>query len=145
MNAIDTAFALVIVGLLGCIAFFIWLAGRALWNGAHPNEASMCTPSRRANITASPPPAPPGALPPAGVSQRPRELASWVADYAVPTPDGVDAIRANSRSYNLAALTAPAVPELPRVAPVEVPIEPQKEYGIPVDWPTRVVQPVPLS
>lgn len=54
-------------------------------------------------------------------------------------------IRENSVTYDLASLTAPAVPELPSVEPVEVPIEPQKEYGIPVDWPTRVVQPVPLS
>ena len=45
-------------------------------------------------------------------------LAAWAADYAVPRPDDVDAIKANSRSYDLASLTAPAVPELPPVVPI---------------------------
>ena len=71
-----------------------------------------------------------------------RHLAAWAADYAVARPIDVDAIKANSVTYNLAALTAPAVPDLPPVVPV---VEPQEEQGIAVDWPTQVVQPVPLS
>lgn len=53
MNAIDTAFALVIASLGGIIVFFVALGARAMYVEAHPNEMAQCTPSRRANITAN--------------------------------------------------------------------------------------------
>ena len=121
-------------------------------------ETAMCTPTRRANITASQPQTQRERLalllghidadytdtlplPVMATTQRPRRQPA--PDYAVPRPADVDAIRANSRSYDLASLTAPAVPELP---PDVVPAAAeQDEPGIPVDWPTRIVQPVPLT
>ena len=107
--------------------------------GALIDEArgtTPCAPSRRANITANIP------------QKRPRRIVvstatTAMADYAVPRPCDVDAIRENSYSYDLAALTAPAEPELPRVVPVTPVVE--QEHGIAVDWPTQVVQPVPLT
>ena len=141
MTAIDTAFALVIVGLLGCIGFFAVMGGRGIYRMRHPveiqYETALCTPSRHASITASRDRL--GYIKP---TLPRRQLATWVIDYAVPTPDNVDEIKANSRSYDLASLTAPAEPELPPAAPV--PVVDEEEQGIAVDWPTRVVQPVPL-
>lgn len=172
MNAIDTAFALVIVVLLGCIGCFAILGGCGIYRMRHPkmmpceSESALCMPSRSANITASrqrpqrrvvlaPVVASPVAaqLPPAMAWDD--EMGGWAPPKPQPRRQqtascwlwGEDTltIHENSVTYDLAALTARAVPELPPLAPVEVPIEPQEEYGIPVDWPTRVVQPVPLS
>ena len=44
--------------------------------------------------------------------------------------------------FSLGEIT-PAEPELPRVVPVTPVVE--QEHGIAVDWPTQVVQPVPLT
>ena len=59
-------------------------------------------------------------------------------DYAVPRPVDVDTIKAGSITYDLASLTAPAVPELPPV----VPIVEEEEQGIPWTWPVPEVVPV---
>lgn len=146
--ATDAAFAVVILLLGGLIAVGLAVIVRCLltdyglWG-----EAAECTASRDANITANVPqprrrtiviPIPAESI----ISVSPASPLSPGIDYAVPRPDDVDAIKANSRSYDLASLTAPAVPELPPV--VEV-VEPQVEQGIAVDWPTEVVVPVPLS
>lgn len=154
MTAIDTAFALVIavltvvaLSLIGVI--FVGAARIAV----HGDEDGMCAPSRRANITANQSHAERriallGLIDAVPLAQL-QPQAQPAGDYAVPTPDAVDAIKAGSVTYDLAALTAPATPELPPVAPVvepaAVPVEiPAEEPGIPVDWPTQVVQPVPL-
>lgn len=141
--ATDAAFAVVILLLGGLIAVGLAVIVRCLltdyglWG-----EAAECTASRDANITANVPqqrrrtivmPIPAESI----ISVSTGRPLSPGTDYAVPRPDDVDAIRANSRSYNLASLTAPAVPELPPVV---------EEQGIAVeDWPTEVVVPVPLS
>jgi len=110
----------------------------------------MCAPSRRANITASKPQARRRVMvqlgPPAG--WREPAIAPAAVAYAAPTPEQIaaavctpsryDALtmqRQFSHTYDLAVIEPPAaVPELPQEPP-----------GIPVEWPTRVVQPVPLS
>lgn len=119
-------------------------------------EITPCTPTRRANITASQPQTQRerlavllgridaeqvATLPLPAVAETQQLWRQPATDYAVPRPVDVDAIKANSRSYDLAALTAPAVPELPPVVPV---VE-EEEQGIAVDWPTQIVQPVPLT
>ena len=120
-------------------------------------ETAMCTPTRRANITASQPQTQRerlavllgridaeqvATLPLPAVAETQQLWRQPAADYAVPRPVDVDAIKAGSITYDLASLAAPAVPELPPVAPV---VEEEQEQGIPVDWPTRIVQPVPLT
>ena len=119
-------------------------------------ETAMCTPTRRANITASQPQTQRerlavllgridaeqvATLPLPAVAETQQLWRQPATDYVVPRPCDVDAIKANSVTYNIASLTAPAVPELPPVVPV---VE-EEEQGIAVDWPTQVVQPVPLS
>ena len=169
MTAIDTAFALVFVALGSIILFFVGLAGRALYLEAHPNEMAMCTPSRRANITASVPqaqrcvviPLPACAEMQATVAaQLPPDMA-WddeLQDWAPPkpqpvtvavcTPSRYDVLtmqRQHSMTYDLASLTAPAVPELSPVAvPVAVPVVEEEEQSIPWTWPVPEVVPVPL-
>ena len=148
--ATDAAFAVVFLVLGGLITVGLAvIVSRLLTGHTLLGEAAECTASRDANITASVSqprrrtiviPIPAESL----ISVSPGSRLSPGADYAVPRPVDVDAIKANSRSYDLAALTAPAVPELPPVALVEVPQQEQDEPGIPVDWPTRIVQPVPL-
>lgn len=123
MTAIDTAFALVIVGLLGCIGFFAWLGFYGMYKEAHPDEMALCAPSRRANITANTTPAPrrivaelgridatytvPFPLPAGYQAPQP------AGDYAVPLPADVDVIRANSHTYRIDELAAPDPIELP--------------------------------
>lgn len=146
--ATDAVFAVVFLLLGGLIAVGLAVIVRCLltdyglWG-----EAAECTASRDANITANVPqprrrtiviPIPAESI----ISVSPASPQSPGTDYAVPRPDNVDAIRANSRSYNLASLTAPAVHELPPVVPF---VEGHVGQGIAVDWPTQVVQPVPLS
>ena len=89
-------------------------------------ETAMCTPTRRANITASQPQTQRERLavllgridaeqvatlplPAVATTQQPRRQPA--GDYAVPRPADVDAIRANSRTYRLDELAAPE--ELP--------------------------------
>lgn len=169
MTAIDTAFALVIAVLTVVALSFIGVifvgAARIAIRG---DEDGMCAPSRRANITASVPQAQRRMVIPlpacaemqaAAAAQLPPDMA-WddeLQGWAPPKPqprrqqaaccspwryDDLTMIRENSLTYDLASLTAPAVPELPPVVPV---VEPPVEQGIAVDWPTQVVQPVPLS
>ena len=128
---LDAMMAVVFVLLGAVAACFITVAAVGFIRMGSASDG-MCAPSRRANITANIP------------QERPRRIVvSAMADYAVPRPCDVDAIRENSYSYDLAALTAPAEPELPRVVPVTPVVE--QEHGIAVDWPTQVVQPVPLT
>lgn len=108
-------------------------------------ETAMCTPTRRANITASQPQTQRERLavllgridaeqvatlplPAVATTQQPRRQPA--GDYAVPRPADVDAIRANSRTYRIDEL---AVPE-------ELPIAVD-------DWPmpqTVEAEPVPV-
>lgn len=156
MTAIDVSASFVILALLGTIAVFFVAGVRALYREAHPDVMALCAPSRRASITANTTPAPrrivaqlgridatytvPFPLPAVVATSR---TSAAVAEYAVPRPIDVDAIRANSRTYRRDELTPPDAPPAPvQVAP---PVEVQPQ-GIPVvDWPTRIVQPVPLS
>ena len=121
------------------IAIMAGMAAHAVYREHHPY--SPCSPQRYASLTAS---RPQPQRPTMRVRSEPsRHLAAWAADYAVARPIDVDAIKAGSITYNLASLTAPAVPELPPdVVPV---VEEEEQQGIPVDWPTRIVQPVPLT
>lgn len=146
--ATDAAFVVIFLVLGGLIAvgLAVMVRGMLTMYGIWGFVAE-CTASRDANITASISqprrrtiviPIPAESI----ISVAPALPLSPGIDYAVPRPDDVDAIKANSVTYNLAALTAPAVPELPPVVPV---VEPQEEQGIAVDWPTQVVQPVPLT
>jgi len=133
---------ILLIFLVGCFvvptAIMTAMAAHSLYRESHPY--SPCSPQRYHSLTAS---RPQPQRPTMTVRSEPgRHLAAWAADYAVARPIDVDAIRANSRSYDLAALTAPAVPELPPVVPAAAE---QDEPGIPVDWPTRIVQPVPLT
>ena len=132
---------ILLIFLVGCFvvptAIMTAMAAHSLYRESHPY--SPCSPQRYHSLTAS---RPQPQRPTMTVRSEPgRHLAAWAADYAVARPIDVDAIRANSRSYDLAALTAPAVPELPPVVPV---VE-EEQQGIAVDWPTQVVQPVPLT
>ena len=147
--ATDAAFAVVFLVLGGLIAVGLAvIVSRLLTGRTLLGEAAECTASRDANITASISqpcrrtiviPIPAESI----ISVSPGEPMSPGTDYAVPRPADIDAIRANSITYDLASLTAPAVPELPPVV-VLVVEEEEDEQGIPVDWPTRIVQPVPL-
>ena len=133
---------ILLIFLVGCfvlpVGYVAVRAAHAVYRQSHPY--SQCSPHRYESLTAS---RPQPQRPTMTVRSEPgRHLAAWAADYAVARPIDVDAIRANSRSYDLAALTAPAVPELPPVVPAAAE---QDEPGIPVDWPTRIVQPVPLT
>lgn len=119
--------------MLVFVGFVVAGASRAVYRASHP-AGTPCTPHRYASMTASAPQQPP---------VRRRVTMPLGAHYIVPRPCDVDAIRENSYSYDLAALTAPAEPELPRVVPVTPVVE--QEHGIAVDWPTQVVQPVPLT
>ena len=166
MTAIDTAFALVIAVLtVVALSFIGVIFVGAARIAVHGDEDGMCAPSRRANITANQSHAERriallGLIDAVPLAQLPSALA-WddeLQGWAPPKPqprrqqaaccspwryDEPSMIRENSLTYDLASLTAPAVPELPPVAPV---VEPQVEQGIAVeDWPTQVVQPVPLS
>lgn len=140
MGAPEILLILLVSAFVVPIAVMAGFAARAVYREAHPY--SPCSPQRYVSLTAS---RPQPQRPTMRVRSEPsRHLAAWAADYAVARPIDVDAIRANSRSYDLAALTAPAVPELPPVV-VLVVEEEEEEQGIPVDWPTRIVQPVPLT
>lgn len=150
MTAVDVAFTLIFMGGLGVSVLFMALIGVAAHHAAYPDEIMQCTPTRRANITANTTQAQRRmvlgridatyTVPVMAATQQPRRQPA--ADYAVPRPCDVDAIKAGSVTYDLASLTAPAVPEVAPVAPVEVAVV---EQGIAVDdWPTQVVQPVPL-
>ena len=135
---------ILLIFLVGCfvvpIAIMTAMAAHSLYRESHPY--SPCSPQRYASLTACAPQRRSATMLGRIDSPQPgRHLAAWAADYAVARPIDVDAIRANSRSYDLASLTAPAVPELPPV----VPIVEEEEQGIAVDWPTQVVQPVPLT
>ena len=107
--------------LLLLVAAFVapvaWVVAHAVRAVCHePQPYSPCAPQRYDSLTASVPQA------------RRRQFATRPADVAV--------IKTGSVTYDLASLTAPAVTELPPVV---------EEQGIPVDWPTQVVQPVPLQ
>jgi len=117
--------------MLVFVGFVVAGASRAVYRASHP-AGTPCTPHRYASMTASAPQQPP---------VRRRVTMPLGAHYIVPRPAEVDAIRAASVSYDLAALTAPGVPELP---PDVVPVV-EEEHGIAVAWPTQVVQPVPLT
>ena len=137
MGAAEILLILLVSAFVAPIAYVVAHAAHAVYREHHPY--SPCSPQRYASLTAS---HPQPQRPTMRVRSEPsRHLAAWATDYAVARPIDVDAIRANSRSYDLAALTAPAVPELPPVVPV---VE-EEEQGIAVDWPTRVVQPVPRT
>lgn len=138
MGAAEVLLLLLVSAFVLPVGYVAVRAAHAVYRQSHPY--SPCSPHRYASLTASRPQ--PQRTTMRVRSEPSRHLAAWAADYAVPRPDDVDAIKANSRSYDLASLTAPAVPELPPV--VEV-VEPQVEQGIAVDWPTQVVQPVPLT
>lgn len=90
-------------------------------------EITPCTPTRRANITASQPQTQRERLavllgridadytatlplPAVATTRQPRRQPA--ADYAVPRPADVDAIRANSRTYRLDELAAPEEPPI---------------------------------
>ena len=139
MGAAEILLILLVSAFVVPIAIMAGMAAHAVYREHHPY--SPCSPQRYASLTAS---RPQPQRPTVTARREPsRHLAAWAADYAVARPIDLDAIRANSRSYDLAALTAPAVPELPQVVvPV---VEEEQEQGIAVDWPTRIVQPVPLS
>ena len=134
MGAAEILLSALVLAFVAPVAWVVAQAARALYYERHPNEFAPCAPHRYASLTASEPQSRPTAP---SVPQPRRQLATWAADYAVPTPDAVDAIIAGSFTYDLASLTAPAVPELPPVV--------EEQQGIAVDWPTEVVVPVPLS
>ena len=141
-------------------AYCVFGAIAAHLESSEYGETTPCTPTRRANITASQPQAQRERLalllghidadytdtlplPVMATTQRPRRQPA--ADYAVPRPCDVDAIKAGSVTYDLASLTAPAVPELSPVAvPVAVPVVEEEEQSIPWTWPVPEVVPVPL-
>ena len=135
MGAAEVLLLLLVSAFVLPVGYVAVRAAHAVYRQAHPS--SQCSPHRYESLTASRPQRPTMRV----RSEPSRHLAAWAADYAVARPIDVDAIRANSRSYDLARLTAPAVPELPPVVPV---VE-EEEQGIAVDWPTQVVQPVPLT
>ena len=137
MGAAEVLLLLLVSAFVLPVGYVAVRAAHAVYRQSHPY--SPCSPHRYASLTASRPQ--PQRTTMRVRSEPSRHLAAWAADYAVPRPDDVDAIKANSRSYDLASLTAPAVPELPPV----VPIVEEEEQGIAVDWPTQVVQPVPLT
>ena len=138
MGAAEVLLLLLVSAFVLPVGYVAVRAAHAVYRQLHPY--SQCSPHRYESLTAS---RPQPQRPTMTVRSEPgRHLAAWAADYAVARPIDVDAIRANSRSYDLAALTAPAVPELPPVVPAAAE---QDEPGIPVDWPTRIVQPVPLT
>ena len=138
MGAAEVLLLLLVSAFVLPVGYVAVRAAHAVYRQSHPY--SQCSPHRYESLTAS---RPQPQRPTMTVRSEPgRHLAAWAADYAVARPIDVDAIRANSRSYDLAALTAPAVPELPPVVPAAAE---QDEPGIPVDWPTRIVQPVPLT
>ena len=98
----------------------------------------MCAPSRRANITASKPQPQRRVMvqlgPPAGWREpQAQPVCALVVEDAEPLP-------AQRRVVQPEPAPPPAA--VPEELPVAVPVVPQ---GIPVDWPTRVVRPVPLS
>jgi hypothetical protein len=137
MGAAEVLLLLLVSAFVLPVGYVAVRAAHAVYRQSHPY--SPCSPHRYASLTAS---RPQPQRPTMRVRSEPsRHLAAWAADYAVARPIDVDAIRANSHSYDLAALTAPAVPELPPVVPV---VE-EEQQGIAVDWPTQVVQPVPLT
>ena len=138
MGAPEILLILLVSAFVVPIAIMAGMAAHAVYREHHPY--SPCSPQRYASLTASrPQPQRPTMR---ARSEPSRHLAAWAADYAVARPIDVDAIKAGSITYNLASLTAPAVPELPPdVVPV---VEEEEQQGIPVDWPTRIVQPVPL-
>jgi len=113
------------------VGFIVAGAGRAVRGAAKADTyfahaMAQCAANRRASITASVPQA------------KPRRVTMPLgADYIVPRPQDVDAIKAGSVTYDIAAITADVPPELPSEA--------SQNVGIPVDWPTQVVQPVPLT
>ena len=138
MGAPEILLILLVSAFVVPIAIMAGMAAHAVYREHHPY--SPCSPQRYASLTAS---RPQPQRPTMRVRSEPsRHLATWAADYAVARPIDVDAIKAGSITYNLASLTAPAVPELPPVVPV---VEEEEQQGIPVDWPTRIVQPVPLT
>ena len=137
MGAAEVLLLLLVSAFVLPVGYVAVRAAHAVYRQSHPY--SPCSPHRYASLTASRPQ--PQRTTMRVRSEPSRHLAAWAADYAVARPIDLDAIRANSRSYDLAALTAPAVPELPPV----VPIVEEEEQGIAVDWPTQVVQPVPLT
>ena len=137
MGAAEILLILLVSAFVVPIAIMAGMAAHAVYREHHPY--SPCSPQRYASLTASRPQ--PQRTTMRVRSEPSRHLAAWAADYAVARPIDVDAIKANSVTYNIASLTAPAVPELPPV----VPIVEEEEQGIAVDWPTQVVQPVPLT
>lgn len=135
-SATDAAFAvvllvlggLIVVGLAVMVRGFLTMYG--IWG-----FVAECTASRDVNITSSVfqprrrtivMPIPAESI----ISVSPARPLSPGIDYAVPRPCDVDAIKAGSVTYDLASLTAPAVPELPPVVPVV-----EEEESIPWTWP----------
>ena len=139
MGAAEVLLLLLVSAFVLPVGYVAVRAAHAVYRQSHPY--SQCSPHRYESLTAS---RPQPQRPTMRVRSEPsRHLAAWAADYAVARPIDVDAIKAGSITYNLASLTAPAVPELPPdVVPV---VEEEEQQGIPVDWPTRIVQPVPLT
>lgn len=137
MGAAEVLLLLLVSAFVLPVGYVAVRAAHAVYRQSHPY--SPCSPHRYASLTASRPQ--PQRTTMRVRSEPSRHLAAWAADYAVARPIDVDAIKANSVTYNIASLTAPAVPELPPV----VPIVEEEEQGIAVDWPTQVVQPVPLT
>ena len=112
MTAVDISFVVIIVGLLGCITFFLVIGGRAIYVESRPQMAA-CTPSRLTNITAN------------VVQEQPRQIVlpiSKAENYSVPLPAEIDEIKKNSLTYDLKSLVEPKVKK--------------DELPIPVyDWP----------
>lgn len=141
-------------------AYCVFGAIAAHLESSEYGETTPCTPTRRANITASQPQAQRERLalllghidadytdtlplPVMATTQRPRRQPA--PDYAVPRPADVDAIRANSRTYRRDELDAPPeVPPVPVTAAPPVEVQPQ---GIPWTWPVpeAVPETVPVQ
>lgn len=126
---LDAMMAVVFVLLGAVAACFITVAAVGFIRMGSASDG-MCAPSRRANITASKPQPQRRVLvqlgPPAGWREpQAQPVCALVVEDAEPLP-----------AQRRVVQPEPAPP------PAAVPVVPQ---GIPVDWPTRVVRPVPLS
>lgn len=141
MGAAEFLLTALVLAFCVPVALVVVGAANAVYRQAHPH--SPCAPHRYASLTASTPQRRP--LPPT-VAPR-RQLQPWAAEYAVARPIDVDAIRAGSVTYDLSTITAPQEVPAPQQVPAPpVPVEVPEPCGIPVDdWPTRIVQPVPLT
>lgn len=145
MSAWDLTFIGIV--MTGVSAAIIIVAG--MYAHAYGYADSPCAPGRRANITASVQQRPRRILaelePPAGwrdtftvQAAAPVKLTAWTdcEEWDEDEDDDLD---------DIGEWIDDAEPEL---VPVPVPMphpQPPQPMGIPVEWPTRIVQPVPLT